>query len=697
MVAYDAFDVLGSSRVYFWTGIAGSLLHLLTLLSYLFLPQLKKQHPAANLMIYHVYCNFMLTLGMVAQGFLQGEKGLKDDDCVVLSMYNQFFVLGSGLWYLMLSFDLLIALMNPWMGYAVKTWAYHTITWSISALSAGVIYSFHLYGLSSLNICWIHRTANVRETNEGYWVFLFGPLVFVWFVSFSVLLFATFRFARRQLDSTYRAKRRSLLQYFRYLVMYGLFWVVCGALYYSDYLQSFSGQVGHHVQMTLSIVFGLYPLLVLAVWSINTDLVEHIGGTSANYPPSELDNMTDHFSISLRKDLMTYTTVGIIRSLHELREKSPRLHRARSVYASFTDVNTIPLPHRSHSLSSFRSEDLDDGDNSGLYNEKKRLATTIRLNSSKLKVYYEKLGFTDYAPRIFENLRTLAGIESTAYETSFAGTLSEIASEGKSGMLFYFTSDRKYIVKTMTKDEHAFLMKILPAYHAYIRSQPTSLLVRYVGCHSMQLPVGWNKMFFVVMENVLCTDRIDERYDLKGTFAPALQPPLRVYIREPKATRLLSPPKLSSTQLLHDDEFVERGTFLNVTSDVRLELLTQMTSDCGFLQEMGIMDYSCILGIRAFNPQVDSVETLAKNAVISADQTQVYYVGFIDILQHYTVAWKLQHLVLSFVQDRRKITALPPPEYALRFLSFLHAHLLRSDSVASGPKPQRTSFNYGTL
>ncbi|KDO23740.1 hypothetical protein SPRG_10518 [Saprolegnia parasitica CBS 223.65] len=695
MAAYDALDVAASSRVYFYMGLVGCALHLCTLLSYMVFPQLKRQHPAANLMVWHVYCNFMLTLGFVAQYFLQGDGDVTDDDCVLLSMYNQFFLLGSGLWYLMLSFDLFIALMNPWMGYAVKAWTYHTITWSLSAISAAAMYSFRLYGLSSLNLCWVHRTASVRETNETYWVLLFGPLVVVWLVSFGVLLFATFRFARRQLDSTYRAKRRSLLQYFRYLVMYGLFWVVCGGLYYSDYLQSFSGVIAHHIQLTLAVVFGLYPLFVLAVWSINTDLVEHLGGTETPVA-NDSDGMTDHFSTSLRKDLLRYTSVGIIRSLHELREASPhRLERARSVFATYSTSDVV-VPSRSHSFGSLRSMDETELDAPGLYVEKKRLATTVRLNSNKLKVYYEKLGFTDYAPRIFENLRSLAGIEAGAYETSFTGTLSETASEGKSGMLFYFTSDRKYIVKTMTKDEHAFLMRILPAYHAYVRSQPQSLLVRYVGCHSMQLPVGWNKMFFVVMENVLCTDRIDERYDLKGTFAPALLPPLRVYIREPEA-RLLSPPQPKPTHLLHDDEFVDRGTYLHVTSDVRLELLTQMTSDCGFLQEMGIMDYSCILGIRHFDASKDSEESLAKNAIVSADQRHVYYVGFIDILQHYTIAWKLQHLVLSFVQDRRKITALPPPEYALRFLSFIHAHLLRGDATSTANSRTRPSFNYGTI
>lgn len=28
-------------------------------------------------------------------------------------------------WYLMLTLDLFVALVNPWMGYSCKAWAYH--------------------------------------------------------------------------------------------------------------------------------------------------------------------------------------------------------------------------------------------------------------------------------------------------------------------------------------------------------------------------------------------------------------------------------------------------------------------------------------------------------------------------------------------------------------------------------------------
>ena len=59
----------------------------------------------------------------------------------------------------------------------------------------------------------------------------------------------------------------------------------------------------------------------------------------------------------------------------------------------------------------------------------------------------------------------------------------------------------------------------------------------------------------------------------------------------------------------------------------------------------------------------------------------VTVVGFIDILQQYSLRWKLQNAVLSCIKDPKRITALPPPEYALRILNFAHSHLLHDSKT----------------
>ncbi|KAG1683027.1 hypothetical protein DVH05_000001 [Phytophthora capsici] len=714
MGAYEALTLAQSAQLYLLVGVLGIVLYLLLVSSFFLVPNIKAQHPAAGLVVWHAGCGLMTSVGFVFGFGLQRQDVEPQDEelihwqCSLLGPFNQFFLLAGACWYLMLTLDLLVALVNPWMGYSCKSWAYHTIVWSVSAVSALLLHQLNLFGLSPLNVCWVKRTQDPMQVNTANWIFLFAIVSAICVVSLAVLLFASFRFVRRQLDVTYRAKRRNLMQYYRYLLVFAGHWAACGALYYAAYLQQFDGKFAKHFELAFALVFGSYPVLLLIVWVLNTELYQNFSSEN-NLSKSERGTggmaSTEHFSAALRKDLMRYTTAGIRCSICESPGdslRSPLLSLARDRFGSLD---------RTAALSFLQ---MEEGDSAGLYHEKKRLATTVYNGEYR---YYEKLGFTDYAPKVFQNIREICGIDNGMYEQSFADTLLERASEGKSGMLFYFTSDRKYLVKTMTKKEHSFLLEVLPLFHQYILKQPNSLLCRFLGCHSMQLPVGWNKMFFVVMENIFPDGPVDERYDLKGIFhqsnfryQEAIPTPVssewsrsgreegggvrigeedeavsneshsfdseltQVTENQPLLRRGSSRPSLR-----YDNDFVLRRASLRVNPTTRANLLAQVTSDCGFLQELGIMDYSCLLGIRHYNQRIEPevLDSLAHNAVVSADQSTVYYLGFVDILQHYNIGWKMQHCLLAAVVDKRQITALPPAEYALRFLNFIHEYLLR--------------------
>jgi hypothetical protein len=582
-------------------------------------------------------------------------------------------------------------------------------------------------------VCWIERTAVPEQINTPRWVLLFGVVLLTCGLSLSVLLFASFRFVRRQLDVTYRTKRRNLIQYYRYLFVFAAYWSACGALYYASYHERFRGRLARNSELALVAVFGsAYPVLLLVVWVLNTELYQKLSGentlpkTARGY--GETGN-TEHFSAALRKDLMRYTTAGIRVSLNETPPDSLRSPLLGQV--------TLSAPLERGAIASRSFLQLEEGESSVLYSEKKRLATTVYNGEFR---YYEKLGFTDYAPQIFRNIREVCGIDNDMYEQSFADTLLERASEGKSGSLFYFTSDRKYLVKTMTKKEHSFLLEVLPLFHQYILKQPNTLLCRFLGCHSMQLPVGWNKMFFVVMENVFSDGPVDERYDLKGIFHQTsftyhdgaatprssdwrdhqcasesaggdsqsedeeeekeeeksgteddtsnnteLESALSAELKRLTEQQPLLRRGSSRASLRYEMDFVSRRASLRVTPTTRANLLAQVTSDCGFLQELNIMDYSFLLGVRHFPERVapDVLDHLAHNAVASANMTTVYYLGFVDILQYYSLGWQMQHCLLASLLDKRRITALPPAEYALRFLNFIHEYLLRDQDSSN--------------
>ena len=75
--------------------------------------------------------------------------------------------------------------------------------------------------------------------------------------------------------------------------------------------------------------------------------------------------------------------------------------------------------------------------------------------------------FKDYAPWVFRFLRHSFSIDAAEYLVELTGRyiLSELYSPGKSGSLFYYSQDRKYIIKTIRQQEYLQLRRILPHYY----------------------------------------------------------------------------------------------------------------------------------------------------------------------------------------------------------------------------------------
>ena len=90
---------------------------------------------------------------------------------------------------------------------------------------------------------------------------------------------------------------------------------------------------------------------------------------------------------------------------------------------------------------------------------------------------------------------------------------------GKSGSFFFFSHDRKYMIKTMRKDEFKTMLKILPDYINHHRRYPDSLLCKIFGVFTVHKE-GMEKVHLALIENTMQfkdKDKIDFVYDLKGS------------------------------------------------------------------------------------------------------------------------------------------------------------------------------------
>lgn len=100
-------------------------------------------------------------------------------------------------------------------------------------------------------------------------------------------------------------------------------------------------------------------------------------------------------------------------------------------------------------------------------------------------------------------------------------SLTELSSTGKSGSFFYFTEDSKYMIKTISKNEKAFLRRIIKNYYEHIMLNPSTMISRIYGLHQMRISQTKSqvkKIYLIVIANLFISPlEIDVRYDIKGS------------------------------------------------------------------------------------------------------------------------------------------------------------------------------------
>jgi 1-phosphatidylinositol-4-phosphate 5-kinase len=60
-------------------------------------------------------------------------------------------------------------------------------------------------------------------------------------------------------------------------------------------------------------------------------------------------------------------------------------------------------------------------------------------------------------------------------------------SAGKSGSFFFFSFDRKFLIKTMNDGELTIFLKALPTYLLHLRENKNSLIARIYGIYTVQM------------------------------------------------------------------------------------------------------------------------------------------------------------------------------------------------------------------
>ena len=209
----------------------------------------------------------------------------------------------------------------------------------------------------------------------------------------------------------------------------------------------------------------------------------------------------------------------------------------------------------------------------------------VKIDEEVKVVYYQMRMFTSMFADYFSNFDVLYQSLSPKFNRNQVFRAGEGA--GRSGSFFFFSHDNKFIIKTIPKDELTEVLKLLPSLKEHYKKNPRSLLSKIFGVFTVQTKT-MSDVHLMLQENILRfkePGNVRAIFDLKGSSVN----------REVRGDNLKVTATLKDVNLRKQ---MKKEQDLIAFDDLdNIRLMKTLRKDVEFLQSMGIMDYSLLLGI----------------------------------------------------------------------------------------------------
>ncbi|KAG7375772.1 phosphatidylinositol-4-phosphate 5-kinase-like protein 1 [Phytophthora pseudosyringae] len=650
-----------------WGGVLSVFSVFFVILSYASVPSYR-QHPNP-LVFWRTMADAVFVLQLLAQQFVRclffdcvplcSSTNLQcgcsthsgaSSTCGVFAGLFEFTLLASECWFFCMTANLLMSLTNPFTDFKRNTRMFHLGSWLVPLVLGLLLMNTDDWaGYSDLGVCWTNALKNLQadqmadcpvgyEVTDNFssdykavnanmisWLFFY-----VWMGLFIVFGIAVWVWAWKRLSEgmpeTYAVRVQSINRA-RFNVFAVTFYWIIVVIVYIKFLSRDRSKPDKSSELLNFLIAGKGYLDLVIWFALNDFHVAHFTRCLGENT-GEIDvDLNPQVNAALRREVLFYTTSGIIQAVQaaERLPASQRIqHLALLPQTKATNVTTaaaftaIPVSesgsaaHPSAAYAAYRAQQLNDAERegtngAGAFDENMRVAK----NSPRTKTFH------DYEPHAFKKIRERFGVNNEAYLQALSATAKERLSEGASGAFMFYSADGSLIVKSTSKEECSFLRSIAQDYADYLCNNPRSLLLRFYGCHCLEL---YGKQFsFVVMANLFDTDQvIHSRYDIKGSWVnrhgelPKRGKKVTCRHCNRKYTYQNSAPENANCTVrlgghepnvvLKDSDLTQK---LNLDRDVALELYQQLCADSQVLCSFGIMDYSLLMGINEVEYVVD--------------------------------------------------------------------------------------------
>ena len=384
-----------------------------------------------------------------------------------------------------------------------------------------------------------------------------------------------------------------------------------------------------------------------------------------------LYGMTDVFMKNYNKKASKKNSVSKDRKTHTIKYLN-------TIDSKIEDIKDIKM-HVSQ-LGESLVNTKNDNEESNLDNSNTFTYTNTNLNvSDKSNSKTEDALIIEYSPETFNELRTDDDISDEVMIKAFSPSKNKSAiekmseSKGKSGSFFFYSHDRKFIIKTITGDEKNTLLNILHDYFNYIKNHKTTLITKIYGIYTLVIKNA-SSVNIILMQNLFgCSPiHIQRMFDLKGSKVQRKTKDVQKWRRD---------------QVLKDLDFqwltkVERK-LINFKEDDIKQIKKTLFEDISFYKSLSLMDYSLLLIIIDFpnniDPDYKQILYLLEDPKYrghvykSENENYIYIIGIIDYLQEYNFKKKMEHCLKGIIYGKEKnmVSAVEPEYYGKRFNDFM--------------------------
>mmetsp|Transcript_75826 Transcript_75826/g.175816 ORF Transcript_75826/g.175816 Transcript_75826/m.175816 type:complete len:404 (+) Transcript_75826:440-1651(+) len=267
---------------------------------------------------------------------------------------------------------------------------------------------------------------------------------------------------------------------------------------------------------------------------------------------------------------------------------------------------------------------------------------------------------------------------------------------GKGGETQHVSRDAKFIVKSVSGDDHKALLERAQAYVERLLTGASLLVPIYLHFRDPS-----TKKVYIAMRNLTPEVTWDEKYDLKGCAddktllwkGEMIEPVHKRFYRADMWSRCMWTKK---RHVYYDGKVRARALHFDFPTTQRNEIVRRLHGDAEWLKRSGLMDYSLFVAIRRtrLKPQPAATpgntkseaseaseareareatgnggvgpetKILQQYAMLDGESMILVTLGIIDFLQPWTTAKKIARCIKSLEFNKATI---PPLAYADRF------------------------------